>query len=83
MFVHKPVSQGFLNRISLCVILINALHIWVSLPECCGKIDSSPCKSPLPQHIVVFHFSPTHCLGTNSKVSNALKVPVARGKTVK
>lgn len=83
MFVHKPVSQGFLSRISLCVILIYALYILGKLPECCGKIDSSPCKSPLPQHIVVFHFSPTHCLGTNSKVSNALKVSVARGKTVK
>lgn len=44
-----------------------------------------PVQPPLPQPIIVFHFSPTHCLSSSSdsEVTNTLKVPLARGKTVK
>lgn len=49
------------------------------------KHRCKPMQPSLPQHIFVFHFSPTHCLchTADSEVTNALKVPVARGKTVK
>lgn len=52
---------------------------------CVWKHRCKPMQPSLPQPIFVFHFSPTHCLchSADSEVTNALKVPVARGKTVK
>lgn len=42
-------------------------------------------QPPLPRPIFVFHFAPTQslCHSADSEVTNTLKVPVARGKTVR
>lgn len=79
--------QDKMNETGQAAVYIRLCSFGVIMPVFSGNIYSR-CKlmqSPLPQPIFVFHFSPTHCLcySSDSEVTNTLKVPVARGKTVK